>query len=51
MVILDEYDVLVREKVKSSIFDPYLSFLNGMFKNANLAPRSEERRVGKECRL
>ena len=38
VVIVDEYDVLVREKVKSSIFDPYLSFLNGMFKNANLAP-------------
>ena len=38
VVILDEYDVLVREKVKSSIFDPYLSFLNGMFKNADLAP-------------
>ncbi|MBQ1267788.1 MAG: AAA family ATPase [Proteobacteria bacterium] len=38
VVILDEYDVLVREKVKSSIFDPYLDFLNGMFKNANLAP-------------
>ena len=38
VMILDEYDVLVREKVKSSIFDPYLSFLNGMFKNANLAP-------------
>ena len=38
VVILDEYDVLVREKVKASIFDPYLSFLNGMFKNADLAP-------------
>ena len=38
VVILDEYDVLVRENVKSSIFDPYLSFLNGMFKNADLAP-------------
>ena len=38
VMILDEYDVLVREKVKSSIFDSYLSFLNGMFKNANLAP-------------
>ena len=38
VMILDEYDVLVREKVKSSIFDPYLNFLNGMFKNANLAP-------------
>ena len=38
VVIIDEYDVLVREKVKSTIFDPYLNFLNGMFKNANLAP-------------
>ena len=38
VVILDEYDVLVREQVKSSIFDPYLAFLNGMFKNADLAP-------------
>ena len=38
VVILDEYDVLVREKVKSSIFDPYLKFLNGMFKNSDLAP-------------
>ena len=38
VMILDEYDVLVREKVKFSIFDPYLSFLNGMFKNADLAP-------------
>ncbi len=38
VVILDEYDVLVREQVKASIFNPYLSFLNGMFKNADLAP-------------
>ena len=38
VVILDEYDVLVREQVKASIFDPYLAFLNGMFKNADLAP-------------
>ena len=38
VVILDEYDVLVREKVKASIFDPYLAFLNGMFKNINLVP-------------
>jgi hypothetical protein len=37
-VILDEYDVLVREQVKASIFNPYLAFLNGMFKNADLAP-------------
>ena len=38
IVIIDEYDVLVREKVNASIFDPYLAFLNGMFKNADLAP-------------
>ncbi|MBQ9394867.1 MAG: AAA family ATPase [Proteobacteria bacterium] len=38
VVILDEYDVLVREKAKASIFDPYLDFLNGIFKNADLAP-------------
>ena len=38
VMILDEYDVLVREQVKSSIFDPYLAFLNGMFKNINLVP-------------
>lgn len=38
VLILDEYDVLVREKVKSSIFDSYLAFLNTMFKNVNLAP-------------
>ncbi len=38
VIILDEYDVLVREQVKASIFAPYLAFLNGMFKNANLVP-------------
>ena len=38
IVIIDEYDVLVREQVKASIFNPYLSFLNGMFKNADIAP-------------
>ncbi len=38
VLILDEYDVLVREQVKASIFAPYLAFLNGMFKNADLAP-------------
>ena len=31
-------NTLVREQVKASIFDPYLAFLNGMFKNADLAP-------------
>ncbi|MBR4984854.1 MAG: AAA family ATPase [Proteobacteria bacterium] len=38
VVIIDEYDVLVREKVNASIFDSYLAFLNGIFKNADLAP-------------
>ena len=38
VLILDEYDVLVREQVKAEIFAPYLAFLNGMFKNVNLAP-------------
>ncbi len=38
VLILDEYDVLVREKVSASIFNTYLRFLNGMFKNADLAP-------------
>ena len=38
VIILDEYDVLVREQVKAEIFAPYLAFLNGMFKNVNLAP-------------
>ena len=38
VVIIDEYDVLVREKANATIFDPYLAFLNSMFKNADLAP-------------
>ena len=38
VMLLDEYDVLVREQVKASIFDPYLAFLNAMFKNINLVP-------------
>lgn len=38
VMILDEYDVLVREKVKPPIFDQYLAFLNGLFKNADIAP-------------
>ncbi len=38
VLILDEYDVLVREKVNATIFKSYLAFLNAMFKNANLAP-------------
>ena len=38
VVIIDEYDVLVREQVAKSIFDDYLRFLNALFKNADLAP-------------
>ena len=38
VVIIDEYDVLVREKVSSELFQSYLSFLNGLFKNADLSP-------------
>ncbi|MBR3072032.1 AAA family ATPase [Fibrobacter sp.] len=38
IIIMDEYDVLVREKVKEPIFKSYLAFLNAMFKNADLAP-------------
>ena len=38
VVIIDEYDVLIRERVSDQIFKSYLSFLNAMFKNDNLAP-------------
>ncbi|MBR0397274.1 MAG: AAA family ATPase [Eubacterium sp.] len=33
VIILDEYDVLVREKVSGQLFQEYLSFLNGLFKS------------------
>ena len=38
VIIMDEYDVLIREDVSDSIFMSYLNFLNSMFKNADLAP-------------
>lgn len=38
IIIFDEYDVLVREKVKSSLFECYLDFLSSLFKNNNLKP-------------
>ncbi len=38
VLIIDEYDVLVREQVKATIFNPFLRFLNGMFKNISLSP-------------
>ena len=38
VIIIDEYDVLIRERVADSVFNSYLAFLNAMFKNKNLAP-------------
>ena len=38
VVILDEYDVLIRERVSEQVFKSYLNFLNAMFKNGDLAP-------------
>lgn len=36
IIIIDEYDVLVREQVSKEDFDLYLSFLVSLFKNAEL---------------
>ena len=36
--IIDEYDVLVREKAPRNLFVSYLEFLNAMFKNSTLSP-------------
>ena len=38
VIIIDEYDVLIRERVADSVFESYLAFLNAMFKNADLSP-------------
>ena len=38
IILLDEYDVLVREQVSQSLFQQYLSFLNGLFKSDTLRP-------------
>ena len=38
IILLDEYDVLVREQVSDSLFQEYLSFLNGLFKSDTLRP-------------
>ena len=38
IILLDEYDVLVREQVEQGLFDEYLSFLNGLFKSNTLRP-------------
>ncbi len=38
VVIIDEYDVLVREQVSEKLFSEYLGFLNGLFKSNTLRP-------------
>lgn len=38
VIIIDEYDVLVREQVPGSVFDSYLHFLSSLFKNGDLKP-------------
>ena len=38
IILLDEYDVLVRESVPREVFESYLSFLNGLFKSDTLRP-------------
>ena len=38
IIIIDEYDVLVREQVSEKLFSEYLVFLNGLFKSNTLRP-------------
>ena len=38
VIIIDEYDVLVREGIGGAEFTSYLAFLNSLFKNAELRP-------------
>ena len=38
IILLDEYDVLVREEADPELFQEYLSFLNGLFKSDTLRP-------------
>ena len=38
VLIIDEYDVLVRERVDEELLNEYLCFLNGLFKNSDLSP-------------
>ena len=38
IIIIDEYDVLVREQVPQEEFSVYLAFLNSLFKNRELLP-------------
>ena len=38
VIIIDEYDVMMREQVLKEEFDTYLAFLNSLFKNSELKP-------------
>ncbi len=38
VILMDEYDVFVREKVEYELFDKYLALLNSLFKSATLRP-------------
>ena len=38
VVLIDEYDILVRENVSEKLFAKYLSFLTGLFKSDTLRP-------------
>ena len=38
VIIIDEYDVLVREKISENLFNQYLDFLNGLFKSDTIRP-------------
>lgn len=38
ILLIDEYDVLVREEVSQNLFQEYLSFLNGLFKSNTVRP-------------
>ena len=38
VIIMDEYDVLVRENAEEKLFNEYLGFLNGLFKSNPLRP-------------
>lgn len=38
VILMDEYDVLVREQVPKQLFESYLDFLSSLFKNSTLKP-------------
>lgn len=38
IILIDEYDVLVREQVSEKLFNEFLGFLNGLFKSDTIRP-------------